>query len=160
MVYRRCDQQTEQLHGLDGQQEYDAPHPPRRQIADGDEQQPVARIEHQYVAVIKDSVYDTQEEQEAHSPDKASGEALAFLLLVVVHNEETQPEEHGEDAVHLAREQPSQHVSHSLVARQSMGYRLLSDYVEMIYGVIQDDAGHGDTPQGIGHVNPCIWQIL
>jgi hypothetical protein len=29
-------------------------------------------------------------------------EVLAFLLLVVVHDEETQSEEHGEDAIHLA----------------------------------------------------------
>ena len=46
---------------------------------------------------------------------KRAREAFALLLLVVVHNEETQAEEHGEDAVHLAREESSQHIGYCLV---------------------------------------------
>ncbi|MBQ2585021.1 MAG: hypothetical protein II568_07575, partial [Erysipelotrichaceae bacterium] len=49
---------------------------------------------------------------------------LTFLLLVVVHDEETQAEEHGKDAIHLAREQPSQHIGYGLVTRQHVYYRL------------------------------------
>ena len=46
MVNLVARQQTVKFHGLDGQQADNAPHPLRRQIADGDEQQTVARIEH------------------------------------------------------------------------------------------------------------------
>ena len=88
---------------MDGQQGDDAPHPLRRQIADGDEQQAVARIEHQNVAIVESHVDNAEHEQQAHTPGKAPREVFSFLLLVIVHDEETQPEEHGEDAVHLAR---------------------------------------------------------
>ena len=40
-----------------------------------------------------------------------------------------------------------------------MGYRLLRKNVEVLYGVIQDDAGHGDTSQGIGHIDSGVRQI-
>ena len=102
VVERGARQQTIKLYGLDGQQDDDAPHPLRRQITDGDKQQAVARIQHQDVAIVEGYVDDTKHKQQAHTPGKAAREVLALLLLVVVHDEETQSEEHGEDAVHLA----------------------------------------------------------
>ena len=101
MVERGACQQTKEFYGLDGQQGDDAPHPLRRQIADGYEQQAIARIEHQDVAIVEGHVDNAKHEQQAHAPGKTPREVLAFLLLVVVHDEETQAKEHGEDAVHL-----------------------------------------------------------
>jgi hypothetical protein len=37
-----------------------------------------------------------------------------------------------------------------------MGYWLLGEDVEVLYGVIQYDASHSDTSQGIGHVNSGV----
>ena len=33
---------------------------------------------------------------------------------------------------------------------------LLRKDVEVLYGMIEDDACHSDSSQGIGHVNACI----
>ena len=40
-----------------------------------------------------------------------------------------------------------------------MGDRLFGEDVEMLYGVIQDDAGHSDAPQGIGHIDSGVGEI-
>ena len=40
-----------------------------------------------------------------------------------------------------------------------MDDRLLGEDVEVLYGVIQDDAGHGDTSQGIGHIDSGVGEI-
>ena len=40
-----------------------------------------------------------------------------------------------------------------------MGYRLLGENVEVLHGVIQDDAAHGDASQGIGHIDSGIGQV-
>jgi hypothetical protein len=37
-----------------------------------------------------------------------------------------------------------------------MSYRLIDENVEVLYGVIQDDAGHSDTSQGIGHIDSGV----
>jgi hypothetical protein len=37
-----------------------------------------------------------------------------------------------------------------------MDYRLLREDIEVLYGVIQDDASHSDTSQGIGHIDSGI----
>lgn len=72
-------------------------------------------------------------------------EVFTLLLLVVVHDEETQSEEHGEDAIHLAREQPCQHVSHCLVRRQCMDDGLLREDIEVLNGVVQNNTSHSNT---------------
>ena len=71
VVDRSASQQTEEFYGLYGQQSDEAPHPLRRQIADGDEQQTIACIEHQDVSVIEGHVDNAEEEQQAHAPGKA-----------------------------------------------------------------------------------------
>ena len=156
MVHRRTSQQTVQLHGLDGQQSDDAPDGLRRQIADGNEQQTIAGIEHQDVAVVERHIDDTEHEEQTHAPGEAPGEAFALLLLVVVHDKETQAEEHGEDAIHLAGQQPGEHVGYCLVAGQRMEDGLLREDVEVLNGVIQDDTCHCNASQGIGYVNACV----
>ena len=72
VVERGARQQTEQFYGLDGQENDDAPHPLRRQITDGDEQQTIARIEHQDVAVVEGHIDDAEHEQQTHAPSKAA----------------------------------------------------------------------------------------
>jgi hypothetical protein len=37
-----------------------------------------------------------------------------------------------------------------------MDYRFLGEDVEVLYGVIQDDAGHSDTSQSIGHIDSGV----
>jgi hypothetical protein len=37
--------------------------------------------------------------------------------------------------------------------------RLLGEDVEVLYGVIQDDTGHSDTPQGIAHIDSGVWEM-
>ena len=73
------------------------------------------RIDYQDVAIVESHVDNAEAEQQAQATGKAQREILDLLLLVVVHNEETQAEEHGEDAVHLAREESSQHIGYCLV---------------------------------------------
>ena len=149
-------EQAEQFHGLNGEEGDDAPYGSRRQIADGDEQEAVHRIEHEDVAIVECHVDKAKDKQQAHAPGKSSREIAAFLLLVVVHDKETQSEEHGEDAIHLAREQPGKDVGYCLVAGQRMDYGLLRKNIKVLNGVIQDDARHSDSSQGIGHVNACV----
>ena len=80
--------------------------------------------------------------------DKAAYDGLEQIVGKTHTTEDTEVmkhstntlKEHGEDTVHLAAEQPSQHVGHHLVTGQRMGYRLRGEDVEMLYGVIQDDA--------------------
>ena len=36
---------------------------------------------------------------------------------------------------------------------------LLCEDIEMLNGVIQDDARHCNSSQGVGHVNACIGEI-
>ena len=55
--------------------------------------------------------------------------------------------------------QPGQHIGHRLVNRQRMDDRILGEDVEVLYGVIQDDAGHRDTSQGISHIDPGVGEI-
>lgn len=99
-------QQAEELYRLYGQQGYDAPDGSRRQVTDGDEQQAVDRIEHEDIAIVERYVDESENEHQAHAPGKAASEGASLLLLVVVHDKETESEEHGEDAVHLAAQQP------------------------------------------------------
>jgi hypothetical protein len=40
-----------------------------------------------------------------------------------------------------------------------MGYRLLRKDVEVLHGVIQNDAGHSDTSQGIGHIDSGVGNV-
>ena len=40
-----------------------------------------------------------------------------------------------------------------------MPYILPESSHEVLYGVIQDDAGHGDTSQGIGHIDSGVGEI-
>jgi hypothetical protein len=40
-----------------------------------------------------------------------------------------------------------------------MDYRLLGEDIEVLYGVIQDNAGYSDTSQGIGHIDPGVREI-
>ena len=130
---------------MNGKQTNDAPHRFRWQITDGNKQQAIDGIEHEDIAIVKRHVDKTKHEQQAHTPSKTTREAFALLLLVVVHDEETQSEEHGEDAIHLATQQPSQHFPHKVIAWQCIHYRLFRKDIEMLHGVIQDDACHGDT---------------
>ena len=146
VVSRSARQQAKQLNRLDSQQADDAPHPLRRQVADGDEQQPVGGIEHQDVTVVERHIDKAKPEQQAHAPGKAPGKRPPPLLLVIVHDEEAQPEEHGKDAVHLAAQEPCQNRPHSLVAGQRVDNRLLCEDVEVLHRVIQDDAPHGYSP--------------
>jgi hypothetical protein len=37
-----------------------------------------------------------------------------------------------------------------------MGYRLRGEDVEMLYGVIQDDACYSNASQGIGHIDSGV----
>ena len=159
MVDLGAREQAEQLDGLDGEQGDDAPHPSGRQVADGDEQQPVAGVEHEDVAIVEGHIDHAKEEQQEHAPGEAAREAAMLLLLVVVHDKETQTEEHGEDAVHLTAEQPGEHLGHHLVGGQRMGNRFLREDVEVLDRVIQDDAGHGDASQGVGHVDAGVWDV-
>ena len=86
MIDLKARQQTIQLYGLDGQQADDTPDRLRRQIADGNKQQTIAGIEHQDVTIVEGHIDDAKQEKQAHAPGKASREAFALLLLVVVHN--------------------------------------------------------------------------
>ena len=40
-----------------------------------------------------------------------------------------------------------------------MGYRLLREDVEVLNRVIQDNAGHGDTSHGVGHIDAGVREI-
>ena len=40
-----------------------------------------------------------------------------------------------------------------------MGYRLLREDVEVFNRVIQDNAGHGNTSHGIGHIDSGVGEI-
>ena len=53
-----------------------------------------------------------------HSPGESTRKAIAPLLLVVVHDEEAQSEEQGKDAIHLSRQQQSQHICHPIITPQ------------------------------------------
>ena len=81
-------------------------------------------------------------------------------MLVVVHDEKAQSEEHGKDTIHLAGEQPGQHAAYLLVARQCIYDRLLGKDVEMLYGVLHYDSSHRNAPQGVGHVDPGVGKIV
>ena len=159
VVYLCAAQQAEKLYGLDGQQGDDAPYPLRGQIADGNEYQTIARIKHQDVAVVESYIDEAEHEEQAHTPGETAGKGASFLLLVVVHDEETQSEEHGENPVHFSGKQPRQHGGYRLVARQRVKDRLFREDVEVLHGVVEDDAGHSDSPQGIGNVNSRIGQL-
>ena len=110
-------QQAEELYRLYGQQGYDAPDGSRRQVTDGDEQQAVDRIEHEDIAIVERYIDESKNEQQTHAPGKAASEGASLLLLVVVHDKETESEEHSEDAVHLAAQQPGEHPAYRLIAR-------------------------------------------
>ena len=102
VVNLRSRKQTEQFYWLDGQQANDAPDNSRWQKTDGDEQQSIDCIKHQNVTIVESNVDKAKDKQQAHAPGKTAGKRLPLLLLVVVHDEEAQSEEHGEDAIHLA----------------------------------------------------------
>ena len=159
VVYLSAAQQAEKLYGLNGQQGDDEPNPLRGQVTDRNEQQSVASVEHQDVAVVEGYIDEAEHEEQAHTPGETSGKGTPFLLLVVVHDEETQSEEHGENTVHLAGKQPRQHGGHRLVARQRMKDRLFREDVEVLHGVVEDDAGHSDSSQGIGNIYSRIGQL-
>ena len=40
-----------------------------------------------------------------------------------------------------------------------MYYRFLREDVEVLYGVIQDDACHCDASQGICHIDSCVGEV-
>ena len=45
------------------------------------------------------------------------------------------------------------------MALPMMDYRLLGEDVEVLNGVIQDDAGHGDASQGVGHIDSGVGEV-
>ena len=51
---------------------------------------------------MKAMIIRLEQPQDYREVENLTREAFTLLLLVVVHNEETQAEEHGEDTIHLA----------------------------------------------------------
>jgi hypothetical protein len=78
------------------------------------------------------------------------------LLLVVVHYEETQAEQHREDAIHLAGKEPCEDVGDCLVAGQGVDRRIGRKDIEMLNGMEQDDADYGYAPEGVGHFDSGV----
>ena len=159
MVYRGAAQQAEQFHGLDGQQADDAPDRFRGQVTDRDEQQAIACVEHEDVAVVEGHIDEAEHEKQTHAPGEAAREVFPPLLLVVVHDEETQTEEHGKDTIHLSGKQPCQHVGHRLVTGQRVQDGIFREDVEVLHRVIQYNACHRYAPQGIGHINARVGEF-
>ena len=152
-------QQAEQLNRLNGKQDDDAPDGTGRKIADGDEHQAVNGIEHQDVAIVKGYVDQSENEQQTHAPCETGGEIVMFLLLIVVHDEETQSEQHGKDAIHLPREEPGKHIGNRLVARKGVRNRFVGKDVEVLNRMIENDASHSNTSQSICHFDSHVGYV-
>ena len=102
---------------------------------------------------------DNEEEKVVDNLFEENNEEEAPEEEAEVVDEETETEKHGKDAVHLARKQPRQHTAHLLVARQCELNGFLREDVEMLHGMIQDDACHGNAAQGVGHIDTRVGEV-
>ena len=147
------------LYGLDEQEDGDAPEDRSAEIPCRNHQQAEDCIGRQDVSVVEHQVQDAEAQKQEHPPGETQGEVLALLLLVVPHNEEAESEEDGEDAVHLAGEQHREDIEHHSVAGKREGH-LGRKEVEMLHGMIQDDADDGQAPKGVGHFDSAVLESL
>ena len=147
------------FYRLDKEEGNHPPEPFGRKITQWDENQSIDGIGEEDIAIKKGGVHDTEHCQEEHSPGESSRKAISPLLLVIIHNKEAQSEEQGKDAIHLSRQQQSQHICHPIITTQriSMLYASIV-HIEMLHRVIENNTCHCQSSQGISHVNTTVFQ--
>ena len=147
------------FYRLDKEEGNHPPEPFGRKIAQWDENQTIDGIREENVAIEKGGVHNTEHCQEEHSPGESTRKAISSLLLVIVHDEETQSEKQGKNAIHLSRQQQCQHICHPIITPQRISMRYAAIvHIEMLHGVIENNTCHSQSSQGISHVNTAVFQ--
>jgi len=143
-----------QLNRLQHQKDGNASQHLVAQADERNDQQAANGIKQQNVTVIKHQIQHTPRRQQNHPPYKPRTKIYPLLGLIVMLDIETQPKEHGKDAIHLASKHKEYRIPDGSI--QSGRFNRIDIEPHVFQEVNQYDAGNGNSTKNVSYIHTCI----